>query len=559
MSKSFMDAIRGVVTEGAKEKTADGMTKDAKHFVDDLHKVQDSGMKHLVQKDSETKDYEKMFSGDVDRAPSNRGSYAPGEDLDKYVEYNEHLEIEEAKKKAEKHDDDCECDDCSSEEDVKEEVVNEAGAPRPNPEQRAALDTRLASQAKMKAAGPSPMPQSGVKPAGLFGATTKMQQATQAASSMGAQRAAAAKSAAGTAARTGSSVSAPLPSDQKLDKGRLGVTATQRVNAGQLAKTQSPAASKPYTTADKGVNDRNARVMALRGKTAPSIAADQKAAGKQVQGPQKPAPANLSKAQAITQGYADKKKAEINKSVQLQKGAEARRGSDLTGPSSAPRPVVNKFRKDYGLGIAKPKPDARGTQDVKIVPTSGPPPAQSPVDPKSSNAKSALDPAKTAPKSKIKPTTPQKTKQTPAAPPASSAQKREARRKLDKGAVGPEANRLQTGLGVTFKKDPKTGIAATKQGIEGKLQQYKPGSTKKKLNQSFEIDIAGTSYLVSEAHASAIAAFVEKYGAVNEAGVGEFISKEMKHPEKLTAKGKKQKIKQAIAIFYSKKRRGENS
>jgi hypothetical protein len=32
----------------------------------------------------------------------------------------------------------------------------------------------------------------------------------------------------------------------------------------------------------------------------------------------------------------------------------------------------------------------------------------------------------------------------------------------------------------------------------------------------------------------------------------------MEHPEKLTAKGKKQKIKQSLAIYYSKKRRGEN-
>ena len=79
----------------------------------------------------------------------------------------------------------------------------------------------------------------------------------------------------------------------------------------------------------------------------------------------------------------------------------------------------------------------------------------------------------------------------------------------------------------------------------------------KRLNQSFEIEINGTSYLVSESHAAAIATFVEKHGMVNEMTAGEFISKEMKHPEKLTAKTKGMKVKQAYAIFKSKERRGE--
>jgi hypothetical protein len=80
----------------------------------------------------------------------------------------------------------------------------------------------------------------------------------------------------------------------------------------------------------------------------------------------------------------------------------------------------------------------------------------------------------------------------------------------------------------------------------------------RQLRSSFEIDINGTSYLVSESHAAAIAAFVEKHGMVNEMTAGEFISKEMKHPEKLTAKTRGMKVKQAYAIFKSKERRGEN-
>lgn len=117
MSKSLMDAIRQTITEGARDKTSDGMTKDAKQFSQDLHRVSDAGFKHMVQKDSETKDYEKMFNGDVAKAPTRLADLEPGEDLDKYVEYNE-----EVKKK--KHSKSCDCDDCNSvKEDVSQTVV----------------------------------------------------------------------------------------------------------------------------------------------------------------------------------------------------------------------------------------------------------------------------------------------------------------------------------------------------------------------------------------------------------------------------------------------------
>lgn len=434
-----MDAIRQTITEGAKEKTLDGMTPDAKRFRTDLHKVQDSGVKHMVQKASETKDYEKMFSGDVDKAPARLGDMPASKDLDKYVEYNEAVQMAEAKKAAKDErgcSEECECKDCAS--DDKEEVKEVFAVP--GTPAAAAYDKALKGNAGKQAL--------------------------------------------------------PLQAGQKM-----------------------------------GFSDRG-----IRKPVNPQAAA-------------KPPVVNKTKAQAITQGYADKKKAEINKSVQLQKGAEARRGSDLTGPSSAPRPVVNKSRQDYGLGITQPKQkaDARGTQDVKIVPTSGLPPAASATGPKASQVKAKpVKPGAPAPQKKT----------TPAAPPAvSAAQRREARRQLDRGGVvGREAKTLQqqSGLGVTTGKTVKQPARQAKKTPPGM------GTKNQVLGQSFEIDIAGTSYLVSEAHASAIAAFVEKHGMISEGSVGEFISKEMKTPEKLTAKGKKQKIKQAIAIFYSKKRRGEN-
>jgi hypothetical protein len=182
---------------------------------------------------------------------------------------------------------------------------------------------------------------------------------------------------------------------------------------------------------------------------------------------------------------------------------------------------------------------------VKIVPTSGDPPAGSNIAPPKPKLKPAVAPAQ---QKQAAPA--QKKQAAPAQPKYSAAQRREAQRKLDKGAVGPEAKKLQaiSGLGV---KTAKTYVQPARPKVKA------PAGTNP-LRQSFEIDVDGTSYLVSEAHAAAIAAFVEKYGEINEGTAGEFISKEMEHPEKLTAKGKKQKIKQSLAIYYSKKRRGEN-
>lgn len=492
MSKSFMDAIKGVVLhEGAREKTSTGMTKDAKHFIDDLHDVKDPGMKHLVQKDSEAKDYEKMFSGDVDRAPSNRGSYAPGEDLDKYVEYNEHLEIEEAKKKR-GCSEDCKCDDCSSDE---KEDIKEA-APMP-PGAKASWQTQ-----------PKP------------GATASAISSTDRSSS----------NQPGLGTKIAQNLGMKTSASQIKPSGMSG-------NYPRSAQTTTTMAQQSKSTSTQAVD---------RLKAQKSAAGQQARMGGNPTGaPQKPGGVNMSRAQAIETGRAKEKKAEINKSVNLQKGAEARKGTDLNGPSSSKPPVVNKFRKDYGLGAAQPKKPVTSTGNpnaagggVKIVPTSGEPPkAGAAPTPKAKP---------TAPAQKTKPAAPAPSKPA-AAPPVSAAKRQEARRKLDKGAVGPEAKQLQkdSGLGVT------TGKTIIQQN------KPKPKTPVGMKRESFEFEVNGTSYIVSEAHASAIAAFIEKYGTVNEMSAGEFISKEMKHPEKLTAKTKAMKVKQAYAIYKSKERRGE--
>lgn len=492
MSRSFIDAIRGVVLkEGAKDKTDTGMTKDAKHFVD-LHKVNDVGTKYLAQNDGERKTYEKMFNGDVDRAPSNLGSYAPGEDLNKYVEYNEHVEIEEAKKKR-GCSEDCKCDDCSS--DDKEEVKEAAPMP---PGAKASWQTQ-----------PKP------------GATASAISSTDRSSS----------NQPGLGTKIAQNLGMKTSASQIKPSGMSG-------NYPRSAQTTTTMAQQTKSTSTQAVD---------RLKAQKSAAGQQARMGGNPTGaPQKPGGVNMSRAQAIETGRAKEKKAEINKSVNLQKGAEARKGTDLNGPSSSKPPVVNKFRKDYGLGAAQPKKPVTSTGNpnaagggVKIVPTSGEPPkAGAAPTPKAKP---------TAPAQKTKPAAPAPSKPA-AAPPVSAAKRQEARRKLDKGAVGPEAKQLQkdSGLGVT------TGKTIIQQN------KPKPKTPVGMKRESFEFEVNGTSYIVSEAHASAIAAFIEKYGMVNEGTAGDFIKKEMEHPEKLTAKGKKQKIKQALAIYYSKKRRGEN-
>jgi hypothetical protein len=501
-----MDSIRSVVTEGAKEKTADGMTKDAKHFRADLHTIKDSGMKHLVQKDSETKDYEKMFSGNVDRAKARLSDQQAPEDLNKYVEYNEEAELEEAKAKEEKHDEDCECEDCSS--DVNEEIVNEAGAPIP----------RGAKASWQTAPKPGPQAAASVSTSRSTGAQPTL------------------------ATRVAQNLGMPSSASQIKPSGMSG-------NYPRSAQNTTTMAQQTKSTGSQAV----ARIKATK------AAAGQQArmGGNPTGAPNAPTDRNLTKDQAITKGREAKKKAAITKSVKLQSGAEARKRTDLTGPSSSS--IIKKSptltaQTDGQLADKRPPgqqpgpkaPPTGAAGSVTVVPTSGPPPAASAQGPKPSQVKAKPQ----------KPAAPAQKKASPAQPSVSAAERREARRKLDKGAVGPEATKLQqdSGLGATTGKVVKKRPSAPQPRGKAARDAVGPGT----MNSSFEIEINGTSYLVSEAHASAIAAFVEKYGEVNEGTAGEFISKEMKHPEKLTAKGKKQKIKQALAIYYSKKRRGEN-
>lgn len=431
MSKSFMSAIRGVVNavnEGAKDKTADGMTKDAAHFRNDLHKVQDAGFKHMVQKDSETSDYAKMFSGDVEHAKPRLADQQAPEDLNKYVEYNEEAELEEAKK-AEKHDEDCECEDCSSDEkdDMKEELVAEDGNPNKFRAQAGGLGV--------------------AKPAPLS-AVQKMGQAPK--SPMAGQ---------GTA----TPAKAPVIKPAMNPRGAGG--AGYSMNSGKPERITGPVKSP----------------MAGQGAAAP-------------------------------------KKPVINKSR-----------ADAAAPSGTPTWGTQK------KGPATQPRDA----GVKVVPTSGEPPKSAPT-PKTRPAAPAQKPQAAKPQA----TKPQAAKPQAAKPtaPAAPAQTRQQKRQIERGIAAPGA---KGGFGGVTTKQPAKPKAKAPVGTNP-------------LRSSFEIEVNGTSYLVSEAHGAAIAAFVEKYGMVEEGTAGEFISKEMKHPEKLTAKGKKQKIKQALAIYYSKKRRGEN-
>ena len=345
MSRSFRDSLK-MVMEGAKEKTSDGMTPDAKHFRQDLHKVQDAGMKHLVQKDSETADYEKVFKGNVDKAPARLADSEPGQDVEKYVEYNEHLEIEEAKKEKKSSKmcaEGCVCEDCSSD--------------------------------KKK--------------------------------------------------------------DKELEEMRFN---DPKLMGGETVRANAVAARKP----------------------APAVQT------------------NYDTRMPIDQTKAIARKAVADASVG-KKALPVRPGQQTSG-----------VRTDMGAGRAA----ERTTAAVKPV----------------------------VPKAKV--------------PVKPVVAKKPAFKGNWVGAVaGPVGGGGRMG------------------GGEGGSGRRKGGGGKQ---ESVEIEVNGQLYDISEAHAAAIAAFVEKHGLINEGTAGEFISKEMKTPEKLTAKGKKQKIKQALAIFYSKKRRGEN-
>ena len=426
-----MDAIRGVVlSEGAKEKTSDGMTKDARHFAQDLHKVTDVGVKHMVQKDSETKDYERMFSGGVDKAPTRLADIEPSQAVDKYVEYNEAVKEEKKHKK----------DDDKSEKKKKDQSENESddsdaedntGPMEAVVAPQGALDaSRNAAQAARK---PYTSP---VTPGGAAGGL-----------------AAGTRNFRGYAApptRVVPSGTPPVPSPM-AGQGTASLPKSPMASQGAASAAKSPMASQSSSALPKSP-------MASQGTSySPAV--------KRVQPGQ---PGSVAGA--------------VKRVQPGQPGAVAK----------AVTPTGNPNMAGSGGNVAAAKAKVAGGQPKpKIAATAG-----------------------IATRTKAQVAKPQ------AARPAAKPQ-------------GSPASRLQS----KFQRDSGVGP--------------------KSLSSSFEIDINGTSYFVSEAHASAIAAFVEKHGLI-EGTAGEFIHKEMEHPEKLTAKGKKQKIKQSLAIYYSKKRRGEN-
>jgi hypothetical protein len=445
-------------------------------------------MKHLVQKDSETKDYEKMFNGDVDRAKARLSDQQAPEDLNKYVEYNEHLEIEEAKAKEEEHEDDCDCEDCSSDA-IKEVYVD----PKADTPAGRALKKSYADNAG--------------KPA------------------------------------------LPLQAGQKLTGfGDGGANSRGRVvKTMNTYKPPAPAAASTVQTPNRGTRGFQGRFGSAVDSPSTTNLKARTASGDIAPKPQ-------LGANKLAADQAAKKAAATAFNTTNKSGSKQQMAPDVKIMSKPQMSPTLKAQMDGNItdkrpAAQQPGPNKQQTEPrdagVKIVPTSGDPPAGSNIAPPKPKLKPAVAPAQ---QKQAAPA--QKKQAAPAQPKYSAAQRRDARMKLDKGAVGPEAKKLQaiSGLGV---KTAKTYVQPARPKVKA------PAGTNP-LRQSFEIDVDGTSYLVSEAHAAAIAAFVEKYGEINEGTAGEFISKEMEHPEKLTAKGKKQKIKQSLAIYYSKKRRGEN-
>ena len=426
-----MDAIRGVVlSEGAKEKTSDGMTKDAKHFAQDLHKVTDVGVKHMVQKDSETKDYERMFSGGVDKAPTRLADIEPSQAVDKYVEYNEAVKEEKKHKK----------DDDKSEKKKKDQSENESD-----------------------------------------------------------------------------------DSDAEDNTGPMeAVVAPQ--GALDASRNAAQAARKPYTspvTPGGAAGGLAAGTRNFRGYAAPPTRVVPSGT------PPVPSPmagqgtASLPKSPMASQGAAS-----AAKSPMASQGSSALPKSPMASQGTSYSPAVKRVQPGQPGSVAgavkRVQPGQPGAVAKAATPTGNPNMAGSGGNVAAAKAKVAGGP----PKPKIAATAGIATRT------KAQVAKPQAARPAAKPQGSP-ASRLQS-------KSQRDSVAGPKS-----------------LSSSFEIDINGTSYFVSEAHASAIAAFVEKHG-IAEGTAGEFIHKEMEHPEKLTAKGKKQKIKQSLAIYYSKKRRGEN-
>ena len=467
-SRSFMDAIRSVgrksaiINEGAKDKTSDGMTKDAKRFAQDLHKVQDPGMKHLVQKDSETKDYEKMFKGGVEKFPTRLADMEPSQSVDKYVEYNE--SVEEAKKLSKK--DDQKLGDNPDNEDSTGPMTNEEKKCGKDCKCEDCKTVREESQAAA-VRKPTDTPSNPVKP--------------------------------------------KIPSyglgNKQVNIGRPGDGVGMNTTAAM-----APAAIKSYTN---NLANRNKQVAKSDAQTTNLKRTEYATGGSTNTGPISGAKAGSSMA---THGNITGAPAAKAPTSQVHTGpapgastaqAASPSGSTMAGGTARPAGSPTGPGSGYQAGSAKP------------------------VTTKTPAAKAA--PAKTAP------TKSAATKQVTAKPVAPK----------------PTGNRLQNINRAEKAVGPQVRQALAKTSLGVTTTQKAAPTQRKTLKQSYDIEWNGKSYVLDESAIQAMSAFIEKYG-IEEGTAGEFIKKEMEHPEKLTAKSNKQKIKQSLAIYYSKKRRGEN-
>ena len=502
-SRSFMDAIKSVgrksadLTEGAKDKTSDGMTKDAKHFAQDLHKVQDPGVKHLVQKDSEAKDYEKMFKPDVEKFPTRPADMEPSQSVDKYVEYNEavHMEAKKLSKKddqktgdnpdnedatgpvtneAKKCGKDCKCEDCKT---VAEIYVN------PNNNTPAAAALRKSQSGPNASTLPNQAgqgPASPMRNQGTSGKAKPPERAQQAATPVNKTRAMAA---APSGTPTWGTQKKPSATGQMVQS----VARDVRSQPGQGSKTvTSTSQVKPSGMSGNYTN---------KGGSSTNMAQATKAAGQMTIDRNKPKVSPTTGAgrpSTISTNTAQKPSA-----ASMAKSQTSKMGGGGTMGSTSKTSTTQKFTSQNGLSAPKigggAKPGAAKPQAAK-----------------------------------------------PQSPPAGVPRTGGTRN----NDVGPSAK-------------PRGGVTTGKTIIQQNKPRAKAPAGTNPLKSHYEIEWNGSSYLMNEAQIEALSVFIEKYG-INEGTAGEFIKKEMEHPEKLTAKGKKQKIKQSLAIYYSKQRRGEN-
>ena len=492
-SRSFMDTIRGVVlNEGAKDKTSDGMTKDAKHFAQDLHKVQDSGMKYMVQKDSETKDYEKMFSGNVEKAPTRLADLEPSQGVDKYVEYNEAVE---ARKKAKK--DDEKVGDQSDAEDATGPMSEIYVNPNNNTPAGAAL--------RKSQSGPN--------------ASTLPNQAGQGPASpmrkQGTSGAAKPPERAGLMKPSGYN---PFLGKQQYDPKNIPAAKPGQSGVSMPKPNSSVPAVKPGQTGVEMPKPASSVPASKPGQTGVEMPKPNGPA-KQPYG-MKP---GLAKPGGSTQQpYGMKGPSTAPKPGLAKPGGSTQQPYGMKGPSNVPKPTIKPTD-----GGSKPKASGGGADKFG----SGQKPSAGGSKPQ------ATKPGASA----AKPNAPAQNQKTP-------AQRAQINRQIERNGVGPNGkSQKPLGLGVT------TG-STIKQKAQPKAKA--PAGTNP-LKNSYEIEWNGNSYVMNEAQIQALDVFIEKYGLI-EGTAGEFIKKEMEHPEKLTAKGNKQKVKQSLAIYYSKKRHGEN-